>query len=278
MTKLDSNQAWKEASALVKTNREVLFAIGGVFFMLPSLLLSILLGEPEVDPAADSEQIMSAMLAFYAENWWLVLIGSLIQVVGILTVLTLMRDRQRPTVSEAIRTGARGFPTYFAAQLIFAVTVSLAGGLLVGLAAAVLPALAAVLTLLLMVFIAFAALRIILVGPIVAVERERNPVSALRRSWALTRGNFWRILVFLALVAILFFVGMAVIMILVGIVLALVSQGELQRVLASVVSSALTAVAVVYFLGILAAIHRQLTEHASPLPVEKAAGSGSERP
>jgi hypothetical protein len=264
VAKLDSNHAWKEASGLVAANREVLFAIAGVFFMLPSLLVSIVVGEPAVDSAANSEQIMAAMLAFYGDNWWMVMLASLIQIVGILTVLTLMRDRRRPTVGEAIGSGFKGFPTYFAAQILFGFGAAVIGGLLVGAVAAVLPPLAVVLTLLLIVFIAFAALRIILVAPIVAVEGERNPVTALRRSWNLTSGNFWRILVFLALVTLLFLVAMAVIMILVGIVLALVSEGELQRVLASVVSSALTAVAVVYLLAMLAAIHRQLAEPARP--------------
>lgn len=258
MAKLDSNAAWKEASGLIAANREVLFALAGVFFMLPSLLLSVVLGEPAIDPAASGEQIMAAMLEFYADGWWLILLAALVQIVGMLSVLTLMRDRRRPTVGEAIKAGFVEFPTYLAAQLLFVLVVGLGGGLLVGLAAAVLPALAAVMVLLLVAFLVFAAIRLILVAPVVAVDGERNPVAALRRSWRITRANFWRIFGFLVLAAILFLVAAAVIMILVGIVFALVSEGEVQRVLASVVSSALSALAVLYFLGILAAIHRQL--------------------
>ena len=50
MAKLDTNAAWKEASAIVSANREVLLALAGVFFMLPSLALSVIAGEPEVVP------------------------------------------------------------------------------------------------------------------------------------------------------------------------------------------------------------------------------------
>lgn len=266
MAKLDSNAAWKEATSLVAGNREVLFVLAGVFFMLPSLLLSIVLGEPSVDPAGDSSQMAATLIDFYSKGWWLILLASMIQVIGILTVLTLMRDRRRPTVGEAIRAGFADFPTYFAAQLLFVVAVGLIGGVFIAAGTLIAPVLAVVMTLLVLGFAIFAAIRLIMVAPIVAVEGQRNPVAALARAWTMTRGNFWRMLVFFLLVGILFVVAMAVIMILVGIVLVLVSQGETQRVLASVVSSALSAVAVLYFLGMLAAIHRQL-----------AAGGGDER-
>lgn len=259
MGKLDSNAAWKDASALVAANREVLLILAGVFFFLPNLLLALVLGEPQVAPNATSDQMMAGVVDFYRAGWLPMLLTALAQIVGFLAILRLMRDRQRPTVGEAIRTGFIGLPTCFAAQLMFALGFGLAGGLLVGLAALVLPALAVVLTLLLAAFLVFAGVRLILIAPVIALEGERNPLAAIARSWAMTKGNFWRILAFLVLVAALFLVGMSLIMWVVGIVLVLVSEGSLQRVLASVFSSALTAVAVLYFVGIVAGIHRQLS-------------------
>ena len=257
MAKLDSNAAWKEASGLVAANREVFLALAGVFFLLPSLALAVFLGEPEMAAGQGREQMMAALLEFYRDSWWLILLGSVLQVVGILAILTLMRDRSRPTVSEAIRSGLGGLLPYLAAQLLFVLALSLVGGVLLAVSAPI-PALAGVIALVVLGFAVFAAFRLILVGPIVAVEGVRNPIAALRRSWALTRGNFWRIFGFLLLAMILFFVVLAVIMLVVGLVLAIVSSGETQRILAAVVSSALTALAVLYFIGILAAIHRQL--------------------
>ena len=52
-------------------------------------------------------------------------------------------------------------------------------------------------------------------------------------------------------------------MLIVGLILAVATSGETQRIIAAVFSSALTAVAVVYFCGILAGIHRQLGGPAS---------------
>ena len=60
VAKLDTNAAWKEASAIVSANREVLLALAGVFFMLPSLAVAVIAGEPEVIPGARPEQMMAA--------------------------------------------------------------------------------------------------------------------------------------------------------------------------------------------------------------------------
>ena len=258
MTKLDSNAAWKQASAWVAANREVLFILAGVFFLLPSLALAVFIGEPAMEPGMDREQMMAALTDFYGKAWWLILLSSVMQVVGILAVLTLMRDRSRPTVGEAITAGLKGTLSYLGAQLLFVIGFALVGGLIVGVLSVVSPVLGVVAALVLFVAAVFIAFRLILVPPVVAVEGERNPIAALRRSWALTRGNFWRIFAFLMLVVILFLIVLGIVMLVIGLILAIVTSGDTQRVIAAAFSSALTAVAIVYFCGIVAAIHMQL--------------------
>lgn len=258
MTKLDSNAAWKEASSKVSANRDVFLALAGVFFVVPSLALTVIGGEPEVVPGMQGEAMMAAITEFYAKAWWLILGSAVLQVVGVLAILTLMRDRSRPTVGEAIKSALGGLLPYIGAQLLFALGFGLIGGLAIGIGAAAAPALAAVLTILLVVAAVFVGIRLVLVAPVIAVEGTRNPLAAMQRSWSLTKGQFWRIFGFLALVMILFFVVLGVVMLLVGVVLAIFAAGETQRVLAAVVSSILTAIVVTYFIGILAAIHGQL--------------------
>ena len=258
MVKLDTNAAWKEASAIVSANREVLFALAGVFFLVPSLALAVIAGEPEVLPGMRREQMVAAMEAFYAKSWWIVLISAVLQIVGLLAILTLMRDRSRPTVGEAIRGALPGALSYLAAQFAVVVGLSLIGGILIGMAALASPVLAVVTGLLFVAALIFVILRLILVGPVIAVDGVRNPVTAMVRSWRLTQGNFWRMFGFMLLIVILFVVVVGIIMMLIGLVLALASSGEPQRIIAAVFSSALGAVGVVYFAGILAAIHRQL--------------------
>lgn len=258
MAKLDTNAAWKEASAIVSANREVLLALAGVFFMLPSLALAVIAGEPEMAPGMSGEQMMAAMEEFYAGAWWLILISAVLQIVGLMAILTLMRDRSRPTVGQAIGAGLAGTPTYLAAQLIIVLALSLVGGLLIGVAAVVSTALATVVVLLVIGAAVFAVFRLLLVAPVVAVEGVRNPLAAMVRSWRLTQGNFWRLFGFLLLILILFVVIVAIVMMIIGLILALATSGEPQRIIAAVFSSALGAVAVVYFAGVIAAVHRQL--------------------
>lgn len=258
MTKLDSNAAWQEAVRLVAANRDVLFAVAGVFILLPSLALAILMGEPPVEPGMKPQEMQAAMFGFYAGNWLLILVASLVQFTGVLSLLTLMRDRSRPTVGQAIVSGASGVPSYIGATLLFWVVTGLAGGIAMTLLALISPVLAVVMLIVLIGFAIFAGVRLILLAPVIAVEGIRNPVAALVRAWQLTAANFWRILGFILLVAILFIIVMAIVMLIVGIILGIASSGETQRVLAAVVSSALGSAASVYFIAITAAIHRQL--------------------
>ena len=266
MTKLDSNTAWKEASGIVAANRDVLFALGGVFLIIPSLALAVILGEPEVQPGDKPDQMFAAMSDFYARGWWLILLSTLVQVVGILAILTLMRDRTRPTVAEAIRAGATGALSYLAAQLLLGLGFGLVGGVLIGIGGAISPAFAGVVVILLFCALIYVGVRSSLAAPLVAVEGMRNPLAILHRSWQLTRGNFWRIFGFLLLLFVLFLVVVAILMLIVGVILAIATSGETQRVLAAVVSGTLTAIGVIYLIGVIAAIHRQLAgPHAADL-------------
>lgn len=258
MTKLDSNAAWKEASGQVSANRDVFLTLAGVFFVLPGLALSVIGGEPEIVSGMQPAQIRAALGAFLAGAWWLIALSLILQITGMLALLTLMRDRTRPTVREAITGALNGLLPYLGAQLLFGLAFGLIGGLAMALGGAVAPALGVVAFLLVVGLALFASIRLILIAPVIAVEGVRNPLTALQRSWALTRGQFWRIFGFLALVVILFVVVLGVVSLLVGLVLAIFTSGETQRVLGALLSSAMTAVLVVYLTGIYSAIHRQL--------------------
>ena len=47
MMRFDSNQAWKDAASAVSANRDVLLALAGVFFVLPSFAFTLLYPQPE---------------------------------------------------------------------------------------------------------------------------------------------------------------------------------------------------------------------------------------
>lgn len=263
MAKLDTNAAWKEASATVSANREVLLALAGVFFMLPSLAMAVIAGEPEVVPGTNPEQMMAAMSEFYGTWWWIILLSMAVQIVGFLAMLTLMRDRSRPTVAETIRAALPGGLSALISWLLMVVGLSVAGGVLIGLSGLASPALAVIAALLFILGSIFVSMRLVLVAPVIAIEGTLNPLTAMLRSWRLTKGNFWRLFGFLLLIVILFAVVVGIAMMIVGLVLALATSGEPQRIIAAVFSSALGAVGVVYFAGVISAIHRQLAGPAT---------------
>jgi hypothetical protein len=268
--KFDSNLAWKQASSAIAANREVLLALSGVFFLLPSLAFGLFFPQPEPAAGQNEQQLLALMGDYYSSAMPFMIPMALVQAAGTLALLTLFTDRSRPTVGEAIRQGIAGIVPYFLAQIMLGIGVVggvlLAIGALTGAAALVGLAIAVVVALAI-----YAAIKTSLVAPIIAVERERNPVAAIRRSWLLTKGNSARIGLFYALVIVVFFVVMMILMALVGIVLALVAGDEIARVVAAVVSSTLGSVMTLYLVGIVAAIHRQLagpSQEAASAPFE----------
>lgn len=258
--RFDSNLAWKDAVQAVSANRDVLLALAGVFFMLPSLAFSLLVPTPEPQPGLTPEQTVTMALDIYRTTMPYLLAMSLIQAVGTLSVLTLFTDRAQPTVGEAIRLGLGGVLAYLGAYLLMGLVLGLGGSILIGAAAAAgVPALAVVIGLGVLVALIYIGIRMSLVAPVVAVDRVRNPIEALRRSWELTRGNTARILLFFILLGVAFLVVLMVIMAAAGVALALVAGGEAAKMVAAVISSLLTAVMTLYFIAVMASIHRQLS-------------------
>jgi hypothetical protein len=264
MMKFDSNRAWKEASSSVAANREVLLALAGVFFLLPSLAFALFFPQPEPAAGMTEQQILALMRSYYASAMPFMIPMALVQAAGTLALLTLFTDRSRPTVGHAIKLGLAGLVTYFVAQLLLGLGFGVIGGVLLALGAiSGSKLIIGIVIAAILAAVIHVAIRTCLSAPIVAVERERNPVAALVRSWRLTKGNSGRIGLFFLLVVIAFLVVVSIGMAVIGIVLALVAGAETARVVAAIISSALGAVMTLYLVAILAAVHRQL---AGPSP------------
>lgn len=258
-SKLDSSLAWKTATRLVATNRDVLMAIAGVFFLLPGLAFSIFVPEPQMAPGTPPGRMMEIMADAWTSSLPLLIIVTLLQMAGTVTVLIVMTDPDRPTVAQAIARGFRALGPYVLAQIIVGGALGMAFLVLVSAAALTgVQAIGAIVILAAFVAMVWCSLRMALVAPVLAIEGERNPIRALRRSWALTQGNSSRLLAFLVLLGLLFAVVYGLAMMLVGVVLVLTTGGELQRVLTAAVSSAITSGALIYFIAVLAAVYRQL--------------------
>lgn len=255
------NRAWREASAMVKANSQVLGVMAGVFFFLPSLAMAIFAPLPEKMGEVGSEQQTISMLAAYYTEALPWLIGTATaQAVGILALLALLTDRSRPTVGEALKAGLISLFPYIAAQLLIGVICGILALLVAGIGAATgLVALAVILLPLVLVGAIYVMVKTSLVAPVIVIEGTRNPINALQRSWRLTKGNSLRLFFFYFLILIVFLVVSITFSAIIGIVAGLViGDREGLMLVNGIVSGVVGSVMVVFFAAIIASVHRQL--------------------
>lgn len=256
--KFDMSEAWREASAMISANREVLVVVAGIFFLLPNLLLT--LNMPDLSSLAmeDPRAVEGAVLEFYGRLWWVMLIAVVASIVGYLALLALLRDATRPTVSQALGTGLAGLLPAIGVYVLFVGGASLAFGLLLGIAVASgVSALQALVIAIAFAGIVYLSIKVSMAAPVIAIEKIRNPVKVLARSWRLTKGNSLRLFLFFLLI----FIVYMVISVLAGVALGALSLAfgeEAFKVVNAIVTGLLATAVAVVAVAVLAAIHRQL--------------------
>lgn len=262
--KFDMSAAWAEAVRLISANRQVVAIVAGVFFFLPAVIYGLAFTnqisaiQARHGAAPDFENTFKAMAAVVNDVWWVILLTIVVQWLGTLSLVVLWTDRSRPTVGEAIKTGVAYLLPLIGAQLLFAVVVGIALLLPVAIGAggsqggAVLAAFVSA-GVIVYLFVKFS-----LLSPVVAIERINNPITALGRSWRLTKGNSLRLLAFFFLLFVAMIVVSSVVSLVFGLVLAL-AGAELAMVGQAIGSGLVSAVFSLFFLAALVAIYRQVT-------------------
>jgi len=253
---------------MLSANRDTVLAMVGLFFFLPYFALALIAPEainptpveapPGTDPEVAMNAAFSALADNYAANWPLFLILSVAQFIGTLSLLALLTDRARPTVGEALQRGLKSTPSYLAAQIL----VALFAGVVVGLPLGILgqfvpPAVVVLVGFFLIIVVLYLFVKFSLIAPVIAIENQLNPITAMRRSWALTKGNSFRLVGFFLLLI----VAIGIVSVLVTSVLALVLSafGEsVANIGNGIVSGLANAVVAALLLTVLAAVHRQL--------------------
>lgn len=254
--KFSMSDAWRDATAMMSANREVLLVIAGIFFLLPSLAMAFAVPGLQESMMADPTMATDALMDIYASWWWLLAIVLLAQLVGYLAMLALLRDTTRPTVAEAMKTGLSGVLTAIGMYLVLGLA-ALAISLVLGLLLAAIPALGAVAVLAALIAGIYVMVKLSLAMPVIAIEKVGSPIRAIARSWRLTRGNSLRLFLFYLLLVIVYLVISTVIAAVLGLLFALLG-GSTAMVLNGLVSSILSCVLTVVFVAVIAAVHRQL--------------------
>ena len=261
--KLDLNAAWDHAVRLIAANREVMLVLAGVFFFLPYVLFLLLVPVPEFAEMAGSTgetnpAVMAAMEGFLADYWWALLLLALIQTVGGIAVMAVVGDPARPTVQAAMSRGMSFLASSVAAQILTSVLTMLAMFVAIILGAITgSQTIAATMAVFAIPVIVWLMTRLSLTGPTIAIEKVANPVTALRRSWRMTRGNGLRMIAFYVLLFAAFFVISQVLALLVGLVTAL-PGAEVAKIVGALLSSVIYAAMIVIAYAVLASVHRQL--------------------
>lgn len=263
MMKFDLDTAWKDTTRLFRDNFGLLAIVAGVFYFIPYAaallwipgLAEITMGQ--FDPnSSEMEAMMNDMLANY---WWALVLLGLIQGVGILAMLALLRRRANPTVGEAIQTGGKSVLTYIAAQLLQGLALGIIIFALIGLPIATgLTALAVISGILAVIVAVYIFTKFSVAAPVIAIDGELNPISSLSRSWRLTKGSSLRLFFFYALLVIAFFIVSALASMVFALVFAL-GGPEAQTFGQAVTSSLMNALFAVLFACVLAAVYTQLT-------------------
>ncbi len=261
-------QAWSDATAMLGANRDTVVAIVGLFFFLPYFALALFVPEvvnptpveapPGTDPEVAMNAATSAMVEQYSNNWPYFVILVVSQFIGTLCLLILLTDRARPTVGEALKRGAKSTPSYVAAQILTALLAGVVLGLPLGILGQFAPpAMTVLIGLVLIAALLYLLVKFSLIAPVIAVEGVLNPITAMQRSWRLTKGNSLRLASFFLLLII----AIGIVALLVTSVLSLVLSAfgdSIANTGNGIVSGLSNAIVGALLLGVLAAVHRQL--------------------
>lgn len=189
MSKISLSRAWEETTAVLARDGRLFLAVALALFVLPGLILNVSM------PVARAGE-------FPAAGPWMAigLAALIISLVGQLAVIRLAIG-PHVSVGEAIMHGLRRVLFYIAATILWLLPITLIGSALYGtlLANQSSPSVAASLALIALCFLfAFIAVRMMLSSAVASAE-QLGPLAILRRSWQLSRGNWWRLFVFLLL-------------------------------------------------------------------------------
>jgi hypothetical protein len=227
---------WEDALGLVRAHGSLVLALAGVFLFLPALTIGHFLPRPAPTEAA---QLIPAMVEYGRANWHWVVLESLLNMAGTLAILFLVFGRTGISVGGAIAAAFALLPSYFVAAVIGNLAIG------AGFALFILPGV-------------YLMGRLAPLAAVVVAESVRNPLAALRRTFAVTRGHGWAIAGLIVLVAIAGSILLFVLGTLLGILFSIVLPETTARFVMLVLTTASGAALTTLLILLYAAIYRRL--------------------
>ena len=258
--KLSLSSAWSEAKALIVTESRLLASVALAFFVLPGIVLWAVMPETKPDELPPPGPWVAVLIA--------ILLVSLVGQVAI----ARMSMPPHISVGEAVQRGLRRLLPFFLAFLLWVVPMVIIGAILYSFAAldpANSPGIALgalILLCALTVLALFMVVRLILAAAVAAAE-EGNAVEILKRSFELTKGNWWRLFAFIFLyglgAAVLLKSVESVLGIIANLVLGGVGPMTIGGLVVTIIVELVSAAASVTFFVIVARIYLQLAGRGS---------------
>jgi hypothetical protein len=267
MSKLSLSRAWEETLAVLARDGRLFLQVALALFVLPGLIVNASM------PAASTGELPQT------GPWVAVAFAALlVSLVGQLAVIRLATE-PHVVVGEAIAHALKRLLPYVAAMLLWLVPILVVGSALYTFTSSnpANPSIAASLALIaLCILFAFVAVRLMMASPVASAE-HLGPIAILRRSWRLSRGNWWRLFAFL----LLFGVGALCLLIAVqsvaGLIVRMIVEDagprSLGGLLISIISQLMSGLLSVVLFVILARIYVQLAGGEAAQPAVSKSGT-----
>ncbi|MCZ8018193.1 glycerophosphoryl diester phosphodiesterase membrane domain-containing protein [Novosphingobium sp.] len=241
----------------------ILFAIMGTVGMAMIGSMAMGGGDPISSGAGALGGMILLYLAIYAINFW-----------QQAAMCRLTSDRHEPSVGAAMTAGLGAILPLFGVLVLVLVAgfvVALVFGIAIGGAAmgTQSSAVGVIAGLAMLAGVIYLALRLSMTLPAIAIEDHRNPITALRRSWDMTRGHVLRLLALFVIVGVVMgLVGFTVLSATAGGMMAsMAAGGGAPGAVPSMAAMGSLFVAMVLFgltlgiflMALIGAIHRQLS-------------------
>lgn len=260
----DMNTCWSRAVELIQANFQLLLIVAAVFLLLPNVTLYMLIPDLQaiVDPTADPEVVAAQMGSMIGPLIGGGFVSMLLQFAGYAAMVALMSDA-RPTVGQALGKGAKTVPSLVAIALIFIVMYFLGAmvvivpiSLLAGLTGSA--ALSVIAIIPVLVFVAWLAARLSMSMPVLVLEDTLNPITAISKSFALTKPRQWAILGFWAIIIVVMVIASVIFSAVFGLVAALAGSGLVSALILGLTSGLTGMIYGMVMCGIAVAMHGQL--------------------
>jgi hypothetical protein len=243
---------WEDTVRLLRAHASLAVALAGVFLFLPALLVSYLLPMPQ---SSDPNEMARQFTEYFTANAGWILLSGICGMAGTLSILMLVFRSPGIAVGGAIAAALALLPFYFLANLIASIPI------IIGVLLLVVPGL-------------YLLGRFLPIAPVMVAEGQRNPLTALGRSWALTRRHGWAVLGLFLLVFVAGFILSSVVGGIIVVIVRVLVSGDLARLLSLIVSTAGSTILQVVLIFLYAAIYRALAARADQGAVPQPGSTG----